>query len=100
MSDDQKPVSVTILDKEYVVACKDKERESLLGAVEYLKKRLKEARDTGRVVGSERVAVMTALNIAHEYLEYKQYAQGVDAGIKRMQDKIAAILDKQPPAGK
>ncbi len=100
MNDDPKPVIVTILDKEYVVACKDKERESLLGAVEYLKKRLKEVRDTGRVIGSERVAVMAALNITHEYLEYKRYAQGVDAGVKRMQDKIAAILDKQPPAGK
>lgn len=100
MDDDPKPVSVTILDKEYVVACKDKERESLLGAVDYLKKRLREVRETGRVAGSERVAVMAALNIAHEYLEYKRQAQGVDEGIKRMQDKIAAILDKQAPAGK
>ncbi|MGH8615657.1 MAG: cell division protein ZapA [Gammaproteobacteria bacterium] len=100
MNNEPKPVSVTILDKEYVVACKDKERESLLGAADYLKKRLREVRETGRVAGSERIAVMAALNIAHEYLEYKRYAQGADAGIKRMQDKIAAILDKQAPAGK
>lgn len=96
---DPKPVSVCILDKEYIVACREEERESLLNAVDYLKKRLKEVRETGKVVGSERVAVMAALNIAHEYLEYKHYAQGIDASIRRMQDKIAATLDKQAPAG-
>jgi cell division protein ZapA len=100
MNEHPKPVSVTILDKEYVVACKDTERESLIGAVGYLKKRLREVRETGRVAGSERVAVMAALNIAHEYLEYKRYVEGMDASIKRMQDKIEAILDKQTPTDK
>lgn len=98
MTDEQRPVTVTILDKEYLVACAENEREALYATVDYLNAKMRELRDSGKVIGSERIAVMTALNIAHEYLEYKQqkedYTLDVDAVIRRMQAKIAGALDR------
>lgn len=98
MSDAPKPISVTILDKEYLVACAENERESLYHAVEFLSKRMKELRDSGKVIGTERIAVMAALNIAHEFQEYKRQKEGytlnIGAGLKRMQNKIASALSR------
>jgi cell division protein ZapA len=98
MSDEPKPVSISILDKEYLVACKDSEREPLFAALEFLNSKMQEVRDSGKVIGSERMAVMAALNIAHEYLEYKRqkddYTSDIGAGIRRMETKIAAVLTK------
>ena len=98
MSGDSKPVSVQILDKEYVVACAEDERESLYAAVEFLNARMRELRDGGKVIGSERVAVMTALNIAHEYLEYRRrteaYSSTVGQTIERIQSKLAGALSR------
>ena len=98
MSADTKGVSVKILDKEYLVACPESERDKLFASVEYLNRKMQELRETGKVIGSERIAVMTALNIAHEFLEYKSrkedYTLKVDAGIERLQAKIAGALSK------
>lgn len=66
MSD--KPVAVKILGKEYQVSCKEKQKHSLFDAAMYLDDRMKQIRSSGRVIGTERIAVMAALNIAHELL--------------------------------
>src|SRR5690606_1565011 len=66
MSDEVKPITVTILDKDYLVGCKEDEREALFASVQFLNKKMIEQRDSGKVIGSERIAVMVALNIAHE----------------------------------
>ncbi len=96
MSNEAKPVNVTLLDKEYLVACHDDERESLFEAAAMLDSRMQDLRDSGKVIGSERVAVMAALNIAHEFLEYKlqnaDYTEGVDTDIQRIKDKIEGAL--------
>lgn len=93
-----KPVNVNILDKEYMVACRDEERDSLFAAVEFVNNRMRELKDTSNIIGSERIAVMAALNIAHEYLEHKSrndnYALNVDAVVRRMQSKISGALGK------
>ncbi len=95
---DAKPVNVSILEKEYVVACKEGERESLHAAVQFLNDRMTELKKGARIVGSERIAVMAALNITHEYLEYKRnkegYTMNVDAGLRRLQDKIEGVLSR------
>jgi cell division protein ZapA len=100
MNESSKPITISIMDKEYVVACNDQERESLYASVDLLNAKMQELRDSGKVIGSERVAVMAALNIAHEFLSYKQrkddYTVDVDAGIRRMQNKIANALLQQP----
>lgn len=62
-------VTVRILDRDYHVACPPEERESLHRAADLLSQQMAEVRDSGRVVGMDRIAVMVALNLAHQYLE-------------------------------
>jgi cell division protein ZapA len=70
-SQDQARVSVRIMEKEYVVACPYEERSALLDAAEYLNGRMREIRDSGKVVGLDRIAVMVALNMANELLRVR-----------------------------
>lgn len=62
------PVKVNILDKEYLVACPPGQQEGLMHAARFLNQRMQEIRSSGKVVGLDRIAVMAALNIAHELL--------------------------------
>ena len=78
---DQARVSVRIMDKEYVVACPYEERSALLDAAEFLNARMREIRDTGKVVGLDRIAVMAALNLAHEFLKGKDRESRLDNGV-------------------
>lgn len=98
MIQEKKPVNITILDKEYLISCPDEEREHLHLAVEYLNDKLQELKNSGKVIGSERIAVMTALNITSEYLAYKEensdYNNNIDTTIKRLQNKINDALVK------
>ncbi|MCC7122602.1 MAG: cell division protein ZapA [Gammaproteobacteria bacterium] len=100
MSSSVKPITVTIMDKEYVVGCAEDEREALFASVEFLNRKLREQRDSGKVIGSERVAVMAALNIAHEYLDFRRrnenVANDVVDGIERIHRKIQSALSREP----
>ena len=62
-------VTVKILDKEYQVACPPEQEAELLVSAKYLDKQMRGIRDTGKVIGLERIAVMAALNISHELLQ-------------------------------
>ena len=64
----QAQVSVRILDKEYLVACAADERTDLLDSAEALNAKMLEIRDSGRIVGLDRIAVMAALNMANDLL--------------------------------
>ena len=101
MSDEVRRITIAIQDKEYLVACSEKERESLFESVDYVNKKMQDLRDGGKVLGSERIAVMAALNIAHEFLAYKRSQEdistAVDAGIRRMQNKISDVLLRGEP---
>jgi cell division protein ZapA len=98
MSSEVKPITVTIFDKDYVVGCKEDEREALFASVQFLNKKMIEQRDNGKVIGSERIAVMAALNIAHEYLEFRRnnetMASDVGASVARIQGKIVDALTR------
>ena len=61
-------LDVTILGREFKVACREGERNELLEAVAFLDRRMREIRDAGKVSGTDRIAVMAALNIAHDLL--------------------------------
>jgi cell division protein ZapA len=93
-----KPTSVTILDKEYLIACSDEERDLLNDAANLLNERMQEVKTSGKIIGSERIAVLAALNIAHEMLAYKNenedYTSNVDGVVRRIQDKIDDALMK------
>jgi cell division protein ZapA len=61
-------LEVSLLGREYKVTCRESERTQLLDAVAFLDRRMREIRDAGKIAGTERIAVMAALNIAHELL--------------------------------
>jgi cell division protein ZapA len=96
MASDVSPVAIHILDKEYVIACPEDEREGLFAAASYLNKKMKEIRDSGKVVGADRVAVMAALNIAHDLLktrnESESYNDNLGKRIRALQNKIDSAL--------
>jgi cell division protein ZapA len=87
-------LDVSILGKSYKVACADDERESLLQAVRYVDQKMTEIRDAARVNQPERVAVMAALNIAHELLTTKMGGGFDMAHLKRRIDSMQLILDE------
>lgn len=64
-------ITVNILDRDYQVACKNEEKESLLAAAKYLDLKMREIRDRGNIIGIDRIAVMAALNIAYDFLQLK-----------------------------
>jgi cell division protein ZapA len=73
-------VTIKILEKEYHVACPAEEKASLLTSAELLNNKMREIRDSGKVVGLDRVAVMAALNLANELIR----AQGQDEELKNI----------------
>ena len=89
------PVSVHILDKEYQVACDEDERDGLLHAADFVNQRMKEIRDRGNVIGTDRIAVVTALNVAHELLQLKALESAVNERVRELQDNLTAALAEQ-----
>lgn len=88
-----KTLDVTILDREFRVACTDEERAELLEAVAYLDKKMREIRDLGKVATVERIAIMAALNIAHELLTTR-LGTGFDLGeLKRRMNAMQTTID-------
>ena len=73
-------LDVSILGRDYRVACKESEREELLQAVQFLDRRMREIRESGKITGAERIAVMAALNIAHEVLRARAGAPAPSSG--------------------
>jgi cell division protein ZapA len=63
-----KAVTISLLGREFRVGCPEGEEKQLMASVDFLNRKLKEVRDTGKVVGNERIAIMAALNIAHELM--------------------------------
>ena len=61
-------LDVAIMGREFRIACPEDEKEGLLQAVNYLDRKMREIRETGKVIGLERIAIMAALNITHDYL--------------------------------
>jgi cell division protein ZapA len=91
-------VSVRIMEKEYVVACPYDERSALLDAAEFLNARMREIKESGKVVGLDRIAVMAALNLAHEYLKGKDRESKLDSGVghrvRALRERVEGALEK------
>ena len=93
-----KSIDVHIMGREFIVACTDEERAGLLEAVRYLDKKMHDIRDTGKIVGIDRIAIMAALNLSHELLHTK--TGDVDIGdykrrISLMQNQIDEAIASQ-----
>ena len=94
MADGAKTIEVNILGRGYKIACEEGEREALLEAVSYLDGKMAEIKQAGKVNGTDRIAVMAALNLAHEFLSTK-LGNGFDIGqARRRISVIEAKLDE------
>jgi cell division protein ZapA len=96
MSQQIAQVSVRILDKEYQVACPAEERTDLLDSAEILNTKMREIRDSGRIVGLDRIAVMAALNMANDLIHAQardQQLEGdISARLKSISDRVDSVL--------
>ena len=72
-------INVRILDKEYQVACPEDQQAELIVSAKYLDKQMRSIRDSGKVIGLERIAVMAALNISYELLQASE--QGIQVAV-------------------
>jgi cell division protein ZapA len=93
MADSANTIEISILGRNYKIACEEGEREALMQAVAYLDGKMGEIKKAGKVSGTDRIAVMAALNIAHELLSLK-VGNGFDIGqAKRRISLLEAKLD-------
>ncbi len=90
MAGDTVQATVKILDREYQIACREEERADLMAAAEMVNERMKAIRGRGNVIGTDRVAVMTALNMAHELLALQQTRNTCE----RMRDRVDSLQER------
>ncbi|MED5420941.1 MAG: cell division protein ZapA, partial [Pseudomonadota bacterium] len=99
MTDMYAHVSVRILEKEYQVACPANERDDLLDSAEVLNTKMREIRDSGKVVGLDRIAVMAALNMANELLQTKARDEALETSLgprlKVLNERVESVLGNQ-----
>ena len=96
MSIETSTLEVFILDKPYRINCPESEQESLRAAAQYLDRKMRDARSSGKVVGLERIVVIVALNITHELLNASRYLDAesnTKAEIVKLISKIEKTLD-------
>jgi len=94
MSKEARGLDVNIMGREFRVSCTEEERRELLKAVDHLNSKMREIRDTGKVVGVERIAIMAALNIAHEYLSTRMDGGFDVREFKRRMSSMQATIDQ------
>jgi cell division protein ZapA len=91
-------VSVKILEKEYQISCPADERKSLLDSAEMLNAKMREIRDSGKVVGLDRIAVMAALNMASELIGARNTEDALETDAKgkiiEMRERVETMLQK------
>jgi len=103
MSDRMHAVTVNILGREYQATCPEGREAELIASASYLDEQMRSIRESGKVVGLERIAVMAALNISHELLRASERADSAPAfdavdGLTRKIDEAIFSL-RRTPAG-
>ena len=97
MANDPVPVLVNILGKEFRIACPPDEKDELLASARYVDVKMRELRDRGRTHNTDTIAIMVALNIAHDLLQAQSVFQREDKSLtgklKHLQEKIDAALN-------
>ena len=96
MAQQSTTVEVKILDKEYLVACPEEEQEALLRAARHLDSKMREIRASGKVFGTERIAVMAALNITHELLQSSgNMPESAERTLRDIDQRVQEALEQQ-----
>ncbi|HVJ63191.1 MAG TPA: cell division protein ZapA [Tahibacter sp.] len=90
------PVSVSILDREFLIVCTPEERPGLIAAAAYLDGKMREVRNAVRAPGLDRIAVLAALNITHELIALRQRdaieADSVAQHVQALKNKLEGVL--------
>jgi|TARA_B110000305_G_scaffold242092_1_gene319797 cell division protein ZapA len=98
VSDNITPVKVTILNNDYLIGCKEDEKEELMLSVDFLNNKIAEQNSKVKNSGNENTAVLVALNIANEHLKLKKKniisSKVLDQRVTQIQAKIDAALSK------
>jgi cell division protein ZapA len=91
-------VSVRILEKEYFIACPYEERSELLDCAQFLNARMREIRDSGKVVGADRIAVIAALNLVQELLRSRAREAELDGDVggrlRALRQRVEGALEQ------
>ena len=90
-----KGVNISIMGRDFAVACPDDERESLMSAARYLDNSMKEIQKTGKIIGAERCAIMAALNITNDLLKLQHSTMDqsrVEAKLNTLQERVDDVL--------
>ena len=91
------PLALRLLDREFLIACAPEEREGLLEAATFLDRKMRELRANARTPGFDRLAVLAAISITHEYLGLRRQHDGADRsvtdGLAALRRKLEAALD-------
>ncbi len=97
-NDKPTPVTIRILGKDYVVACPEGAQPSLISSAKQVDETMREIRRSGKIIGSERIAVITALNLAHELNFAKDKVSSVDDDIVKridiLQQRVSTTLKR------
>jgi cell division protein ZapA len=84
------PLTIKIMDKEYRIGCPEEEKDNLRASADLLNEKLNEIKQQGSVIGSERIAIMTALNMSHEIL----HSQSITSERDELDERIDAISER------
>lgn len=96
MSTDSNKFTITIMGKEYQIACPPEQQLSLAQAAQHLDAQMRKIRENGKVIGLERIAIMAALNLSHELLDIKAKSAttpgNAGAQLSRVNEKLDNAL--------
>ena len=93
MSESTIAVTVHILDRDYAVACTPEQRLGLIEAAQRLDADMRQVRNASRSAGVDRIAVLAALNIAHELIQARRQSSQGDTELTRELDALRLKLD-------
>jgi len=92
---DTATVTISLLEKQYQINCEPEEREDLLESARILNQKLSEVRNAGSLIGLERIAIMSALNLSHELVKAQKASRTdsiISSGVERLHDKISSAI--------
>ncbi|MFC5581662.1 cell division protein ZapA [Rhodanobacter terrae] len=85
------PVALRLIDREFLIACAPEERDGLLEAAGFLDRKMRELRANAKAPSFERLAVLTAISVTHEFLSLRKQHDGQE---RRLSDSLAALRSK------
>ncbi|MBB1486864.1 cell division protein ZapA [Oceanospirillum sediminis] len=85
-------IEVRILERSYMVGCPEEKQEELIKSAKYLDRKMREIRESGKVIGTERIAIMAALNITYEMLNQNTSDEASSDQLKRINQKLSSAI--------